>query len=301
MEEAVSSIRLTDDIVLTKQYSVSSDLTLDLNGHELSAAIRSPLFNVDGGTLTLKGGSVSNSGQVGIVTNGGEIVVENGTYTSSSAEVFRVAPQGSVVINDGELTGREGAVTTRGNGDNNGCNGRITVNGGHLTGTDNFAVATNGSSGMGRNVVTINGGTLIGNIQSPGFEAIGVYIANDDDFVMNGGEIIAYGGTGLCQRGGSVTINAGTITANAQDKNGNIVPDGKVGDDATVLEGVSGIVYHKSAKYSGSTGMSLTINGGTIHGEDHSIQALTDEEIPNIYINGGTLIPAYPEAVTEEP
>ena len=223
------------------------------------------------------------------VENGGELTVENGMYSSSAADVIRVGTNGTVTVNGGELTGREGAVTCRDGGST------IVVNRGTLVGTDNFAIATNGSGGMGNNVIEINGGRLEGNIVSAGYEAVGVHVANDDIFVMNGGEIIAYGGTGLCMRAGDVTINGGKITATNVDKNGNVVADGKIGDCPIVMEGCSAVIYHESANYPGKEGMRLTINGGTITGVDHSLQILSNEELPQVFVTGGTLPPAYPE------
>lgn len=239
------------------------------------------------GKITLKGGTASTRGQLAKVEDGGELTIVNGTYASSAADVIRVGTNGSVTVNGGELTGREGAISCRDGGS------RITVNDGVLVGTDNFAVATNGTGGMGNNVIEINGGHLEGNITSPGYEAIGVYIANHDVFVMNGGEIIANGGTGLCMRGGDVTINGGSITATNVDKNGNVVADGKIGDDPTVMEGCSAVIYHESANYPGKEGMKLTIKGGTITGVDHSVEVLSNEETPNVTVTGGRLMPEY--------
>lgn len=223
-----------------------------------------------------------------LARGGGEVVIENGMFESTTSDVIRVE-DGKAVINGGDLTGREGAVYAREGGST------IIVNDGHLTGTDNFAVATNGSNGMGDNHITINGGTFEGNIVSPGYEAIGIYIANNDTFVMNGGDIIAHGGTGICMRGGNVTIKGGKITATNVDKNGNIVADGKIGDDPTVMEGCSAVIYHESANYPGKEGMRLTITGGIITGVDHSVQVLSNEEEPQVFVTGGTFNPAYPE------
>lgn len=286
----MSALTLTGNIALNSRMTVNRDLTLDLAGHKLTAGMTGyPMFSVSGATLTLTGdGEVSNPYFVGFVNNGGTIHVENGTYTSSNQSVFRAQNGGTVIFDDGIATGREGAITCRG------ADNAVTVNGGHLTGLDNFAVATNGSSGMGGNRITINGGVLEGNITSPGYEAIGIYVANDDIFVMNDGEVIAHGGTGLCMRGGDVTINGGSITATGTDKNGNPVADGKIADEGTVMTGVSAIVYHKMTGYSGATKpMKLTVNGGTITGVDYSIQVISDEEHPDITVTGGTLTPAY--------
>ena len=287
----VSALKLTGDISLeNRSYTVDRDLEIDLNGHSMTATYGSPLFQANGGKLTIKGnGTISNKGNVGIASNGGEIIVENGILTSSNQAVFRAGEGGTVTVNGGSLTGQEGAV------DSNNPNGTIVINDGHLTGLDNYAIATNGSSGRGGNVITINGGTLEGNIRSAGYEAIGVYLPNNDTFVMNGGEIIAHGGTGICMRAGDVTINGGTITATNVDKDGNTVADGWIGDKKTVMTGCSAIIYHESANYPGKAGMKLTVNGGTITGVDHSIQVLSNEITPQVFVTGGVLTPAYPE------
>ncbi len=275
---------------MTKSYNVKTDLEIDLNGHSMTSNLNAPIFTANGGKLTLKGGTASNRGQVAIAQNGGSIVVENGTYTSSKRDVFRAETNGTVTINGGTLTGQEGAVVCYSG------KGTIVINGGTLTGVDNFAISTNGSSGNGENSITINGGKLEGNIKSAGYEAIGVYIANNDTFVMNGGEIIANGGTGICMRAGNVTINNGKITATNIDKNGNVVADGKIGDCPVVMTGCSAVIYHESANYPGKTGMKLTVKGGTITGVDHAIQVLSNEAEPQVFVTGGTFTPAYPEA-----
>ncbi len=254
------------------------------------ADVSNPLFSVSGGKLTLTGnGSVSNNGNCGVAQNGGTIEVKNGMYTSATDSAFDALNGGRIIFNGGEATGREGGICAPAG------NGTIEVNGGHLTGLDNFAIATNGSNGRGGNTITVNDGVLEGNIRSAGYEAIGVYIANNDTFVMNGGKIIAHGGTGLCMRSGDVTINGGEIVATNVDKDGNIVADGKIGDDPTVMNGCSAVIYHESANYPGKAGMKLTINGGKITGVDHSLQILSNEELPQVFVTGGSFNPAYPE------
>lgn len=298
LSEADGRIRLTADLSLSKQYGISSDTEIDLNGHAITANRASALFAVSGSgaKLTLKGGSVSNRSQVATAADGGEIVIEDGEYNSSAAAVIRALPYGSVTVNGGELTGREGAIDCRENGGKGGCYAVIVVNDGHLTGIDNYAIATNGSDGMGHNSITVNGGLLEGNIKTAGYEAIGVYIANSDTFTMNGGEIIAHGGTGICMRAGCVNINGGTITATNVDKDGNIVTDGQIGDDPTVMTGCSAIIFHETSNYPGQQGMEmeLYVNGGVITGIDHSIQVLSNAAEPKVYVTGGTLSPAYP-------
>lgn len=247
------------------------------------------MFNVKNeGVLTLQNGEAEANYRLGLAQNGGQIVVESGIYTSKSNAVFEARTNGKVTINGGTITGPEGAVLAPS------ANGIIEVNGGILEGLDNFAISTNGNAGNKGNQITVNDGQLIGNIRSAGYEAIGVYIANQDTFVMNGGSITAYGGTGICMRGGDVTINGGVITATGTDKNGNPVADGKIGDNSVVMTGVSAIVYHKHSDYQ-NAGMKLRVTGGTITGIDKSIDVvgLAEGETADIVVSGGVLTPAY--------
>ena len=222
--------------------------------------------------------------------NGGEIVIENGTYNSTKDVAFSATGEGSkVTMNGGKINAVEGGIGAF-------LKAEVEVNGGEITVSDNFCLFTNGSAGQGGNKITLNGGKLTGNITSPGYEAIGVYIANNDTFVMNGGEILANNGTGLCMRGGNVTINDGKIVATGESGR-----DGKIADDPTIMTDTSAIIYHETANYPGKAGMKLTVNGGRIVSVDHSIQVLSNEAEPQVFVNGGNLTPAYPEPVTEEP
>ena len=286
------NIKLTDNLQLTRSYDIRTDTAIDLNGYKITADLAGPLFTVEEHMLLIvnsgdANGGITNRGIIGIAQNRGHILIDSGEYVSLKQQPFRAEVDGSVTVNGGTLTGQEGAVISREG------HGRIVINGGNLTGLDNFAVATNGTSGWGGNYIEINDGHLEGNITSPGYEAIGVYIANDDTFIMNGGEIVANGGTGLCMRAGTVIINGGSITATNVAKDGHIVADGKIGDDNTVMEGCSGVIYHESANYPGKEGMNLIITGGTITGVDHSIQVLSNEVEPQVRVEGGEQIPPY--------
>jgi hypothetical protein len=288
--EEGGSLQLNGDVTIPSRLTFTTDTEIDLNGHSITASGFSPMINANGAKLTLKGnGSIQNNKRIGVASNGGEIVIENGNYVSTSDVAFEAQSGGKVTFNGGNISSVEGGIIAPSG------NGSIEVNGGHIEASDNFAIATNGSSGRGGNTIMINGGTFEGNIHSSGYEAVGIYIANSDTFIMNGGEIIAHGGTGTCMRGGNVTINNGKVTASNVDKNGNTVADGWIGDKKTVMTGCSAIIYHESANYPGKAGMKLTINGGTITGVDHSVQVLSNEETPQVFVTGGTLTPAYPE------
>ena len=283
------TVELSDDISLSSSVPVTQDTIIDLNGHTIEAALSSALFGVDGAKLTLRGnGTVQNNKWIGSVTNGGRVTIDGGNYVSQN-EAFYANNGGTIIFNGGHISSVECAL-------NAGGNAVVEMNGGTIETSDNMGIATNGSSGRGGNTITMNGGTIDANIRSAGFEAIGVYIANSDKFVMNDGEIIANGGTGLCMRAGEVEIHGGKITATKTNKAGEVVPDGKIADRNSAMVGCAAIIYDEAANYPAKAGMKLTVDGGIITGVDHSVQVLSSEETPQVFVTGGTFTPAYPAA-----
>ena len=278
-----NEVMLDEDLSFSAPVTIDKAFTIDLNGQEIKSVINTPLFNVNGGTLTLKGdGSVNVLNRIGSARNGGKIIIEDGFYVSGDVGFDSVGVGSRVTFNGGELTAVEGGI-----GSFDGA--EIVMNGGEMSISDNFGLFTNGTSGRGNNTITMNGGSIVSNIKSAGYEACGIYIANNDTFIMNGGSVTGNGGCGLLMRGGTVVINDGAITAIA----GTNVP-GWVGDNKTKMN-ASGIIYHESANYPGKEGINLTVAGGVITGVDHSIEILSNEATPNVTVTGGVFSPAYPE------
>ena len=274
------------DFALDEPIVIEQDVTIELNGHTLTGTAASKtanLFTVNSGTLTLKGpGLLTVTGRIAQANDGAEIVIQSGSYESNDV-AFTAGYGGKVTMDGGEIHAVEGGIIAPLG------HGEIEMNDGTIEISDNFAIGTNGTEGRGFNAITINGGLLIGNITSAEYEAIGVYLPNNDTLVVNDGIIQANGGAGICMRAGFVTINGGEIMAST----GSHVP-GYIGDKKTKMN-ASGIIYDYNANYPGRAGMSLTINGGTITGADHAVEVLSDEETPNVTVNGGSFTPAYPE------
>ena len=282
-------ITLETDLALDKKFVVSKDTVIDLNGYDITADLETELFTVNGKKLTLKGsGSIQNAKWIAQIVNGGEVIIESGSYITNY-EGFKAVGAGSkITMNGGYVKTRECSLYAK-------QGAAIEFNDGLIETVDNMGLGTNGSSGNGGNTIVMNGGKIDANIESAGYEAIGIYIANNDTFVMNGGEVVANGGTALCMRAGDVTINDGILTATGVNKSGEPVSDGKIADCPTVMTGVSSVIYHEKANYPGKEGMCLTINGGKITGVDHSVEVLSNEETPNVHVEGGTFVPPYPE------
>ena len=279
---------LMSDLTFGEQLTVDKEFELDLGGNTLTSTLGTnskPLFKVDGGKLTIKGdGNITATKRIAEAVNGGEIVIESGTFTAGDVAICSTGEGSKVTLNGGSISAVEGGIGAFDKGE-------IEVNDGHIECSDNFALFTNGSNGRGGNTIVMNGGEMIGNITSDGYEAIGIYIANNDTFIMNGGSVVGNGGAGLLMRAGTVTINGGSITGQPSENR----PSGSVGwiGDNKVKMSQSGIIYHESANYPGKAGMNLTINGGIITGDAYSLEVLSNEVEPAVTVTGGEFTPAY--------
>lgn len=279
-----NEVELSNDVTIPTSLFADHDVTINLNGNKLTSNADGYAIVANGAKVIITGnGELASNTRLAQAQNGGEIVIENGTFNSGDVAFSALGEGSKVTMNGGDLTAFDGGIGAFDGGE-------IEMNSGTITGIDNFALFTNGTAGRGGNTITMNGGKLVGNIRSDGYEAVGIYIANNDTFVMNDGEIIANNGCGILMRAGDVTINGGTITAT-----GEAGTTGWVGDNKTKMS-KSAVIYHESANYPGKAGMSLYIGGGTFNGVDHALEILSNEATPNVTVAGGTFNPAYPEA-----
>lgn len=278
MIENGGNIDLDEDITSPRSFIVENDTTIDLQGHKISTTAN-VLFATYGAKLTIKNGELVGSKVLGVAREGGEIVLESGSFTSGNVAFASIGEGSKLTMNGGEIICLEGGLGAYENAE-------IEMNAGRIIGIDNFPIFTNGTSGDGGNTIVMNGGELIGRIKSAGYEACGVYIANDDHFTMNGGVIYAENGCGILQRGGTVVLNDGEVTATGSGGTG------WVGDDKRKMS-ESAVIFDEKAGYPGAPGMSLTIKGGKFTGVAHSLEILSDAAEPNVTVTGGEFIPAY--------
>ena len=182
-------------------------ITLDLNGHAISNSRTAVLNN---GNLTICDSSEKKSGVIKSTGNVG-IGVGDNSYTT---------------IEYANIQSQEGAVIT-----SYSTGATIIIKDGVFSAADNSVVAGNGSKRDGNaNAITINGGTFIGNIQSSGFIACGIYAPWKDIITVNGGNFTVNNGIGIVARAGQVTVNGGTFTCTGSAKGG--VGDKKFDMDA---------------------------------------------------------------------
>ena len=283
-------LKFTDDLTLTSSINIpeGKEVIVNLQGQTITSNVATA-FTVDGGKLTIGNGNVTGSQRAVVVSNGGEVVVEDGNYTTTRAgQVMNVQGKGSLLtINGGTFNSQEVCAMPFDGAE-------LVINDGNFNTIDNFAIGTNGTTGRGKNTITINKAILNCDIESDGYEACGIYVANDDKVIVGKNvEINVLNGCGILMRAGEVEVKKGVKINITTDKGNDFT--GWVGDNKTKMT-QSGIIYHESANYPGKQGMKLTVDDGvTISAINHSIEILSNEETPNVKIGTGNYNPSYPE------
>ena len=132
--DAGGTVTLDDDY--TGNFTVSDTVTLDLNGHKITAAASTAAIKVaSGGNLTVNGGESGEiiSADYFAILNNGTLTINGGIYESTNDDVA-VYNNGTATLNGGSYTGNYGAVS-------NYNNAKMTINGGNykiLSLGDNF-------------------------------------------------------------------------------------------------------------------------------------------------------------------
>ena len=250
---------------------IDKSMTLDFAGNTYSTTA-SYAFVADAATLTLTDSTataevtedkiVETSGnsvqarRIGQAVNNGTIVIESGNYQSTDTAFWAggKTEAGHVVMNGGYINAQEFGLAIGGEGST------LEVNDGIIYTNDNAIMGGNGSAGYGGTTMTINGGTFIGNIQSSGYIACGIYHPQAGTLTVNGGDFYINNGIGILMRGGEGTITGGTITTTGN-------ASGKVGD-SKVLPSCYGAAIDLQAKYPAVDSCRMDITGGTISVEE---------------------------------
>lgn len=263
----VEDVDLVEPITITPKMSATADgdaaqytITVDLNGKKVTCASGNAFVNMDpNAKLVIKNGEIEAKYAVAHAA-GGKVVVESGTYKSTSNAALSVGDNGVLVVNGGSFVGPEGAVIT---GKAQGS--EIEINGGTFSATDNLVLAGNGSKTNDDNAVrteanhiTVNGGTFNGAIKSSGYIAGGIYSPWKDVWTLNGGTFNVTNGCGICARAGQVTIGENVVF------NVSGTTAGWVGDKKSSVP-CAAIVYDESANYPGQDETSkITVNSAVI-------------------------------------
>lgn len=243
--EAGESVVLENDLKVQSALNIASgnNVTIDLNGKNVTTDPNTSFASVSDGTLTLTGGTVTASNNVAKVSGKGAVVIDGGTYESTASNAIYAEKGGKVTVNGGEIKAQE-CVFAAVDG------GEMTINDGTFTAKDNMVIGTNGREKYAGSIITINGGIFNGNIKSANYIACGVYVANDDTVIINGGTFNITDGAGVVMRAGRTTIGKNVVI---NLTNTGEITSGKVGDSTINISTPSYLVKDTKSNYPGAS------------------------------------------------
>lgn len=191
---------MSGNITLTDTLSINNKkLSIDLNGHTITAANNQRAFNINGGTLEIKD-SVGNG-----------IIQGNGTVTGSGGAIHMEGSGSALTISGGTI---QGFTTSTSGGGVYMSDGTFNMTGGAIencTASEGAGVKMYPGSGN-TCTFTMSGSAEIKNCSNDG---VSIAWSGTSKFIMNGGTIDNNKGYGLWTSSGSNTeilLNGGTIT-----------------------------------------------------------------------------------------
>lgn len=218
-------VRLTKDIVMTKAVTVNNgnSLTIDLNGHTLTAAANSQAFRIQGGALTIEDsigtGVIQGSGTV--TGNGGAIWMSSSdsnnalTLTGGTIRGFTATDGGGVYVDGGSFEMSGGTISAC-NATNAG--GGVYVSSGSFKMSGGSIEDCTAHEGAGVKVYASNGKTASfsmtgGEIQNCNTDGVSIYAigSGTSEFTMTGGTIEDNGGYGVWVDNGSAVMSRGSV------------------------------------------------------------------------------------------
>ena len=246
-------VRLTKDIVMTKAVTVNNgnSLTIDLNGHTLTAAANSQAFRIQGGALTIEDsigtGVIQGSGTV--TGNGGAIWMSSSdsnnalTLTGGTIRGFTATDGGGVYVDGGSFEMSGGTISAcnatnagggvyvssgsfkMSGGTISACNatnagGGVHVSSGSFDMSDGSIENCTAHEGAGVKVYASSGETASfsmkgsGEIKNCNTDGVSIFARGNgiSKFTMDGGTIEDNGGYGVRVDAGSAEMRGGSVT-----------------------------------------------------------------------------------------
>ena len=115
--ETTCEVALEKDITLTSALTLKSgSLILDLNGYNISGSMSGFLFEVSGGSLTVKdsmgSGSMSNTSGGAISLSSGVLNISGGTFRGTKSSI--TSSGGTMNLSGGNFSGTDSCITSTG-------------------------------------------------------------------------------------------------------------------------------------------------------------------------------------------
>lgn len=217
-------VRLTENIMMTGAVTVNNGnrLTIDLNGHTLTAAENSRAFFIQNGALTIE-----DSGSTGVIQGSGTVTGNGGaiwmsssdsnnalTLTGGTIRGFTATDGGGVYVSGGSFKMTDGTISTC-NATNAGggvyvSSGSFEMSGGSIencTAHEGAGVKVLASSGKAS--FSMSGSGEIKNCNQDGVSIAA--IGGTSEFSMSGGTIEDNSGFGVWVDNGSAVMSGGSV------------------------------------------------------------------------------------------
>lgn len=252
LEAAVTAAKSGQTVSLEKNAQLTAVLpitgnkaiTIDLNGNTITGADQAIVIeignketNTDTSVLTLTDSAgtgkvicheTANKAAICVRTGAG-MVTKNVTLefadTVTSNVNAMIQTQGSLILESGtKITSTEAGVTVLGE------KGKITINDGvEITGKA-YAIAGNGSNGLGGTEIIINGGKMTSS------EGAAIYHPQEGTLVLNGGEITGKTGVQLCAGSLNIPKNSSVVVkgTGTDEREGREPGDGLISDGSAI-------------------------------------------------------------------
>ena len=276
-------ITLTNDVDISETgYEVDGNITLDLNGFTLTAA------NTAGGCITVPAGSSltlqdSSEGASGVIqtdtpyqqgsADGGIIRVTGGTFTMEGGNINTVCTTPS---NNGQF-----AVTV-------GSGGSVVIDSGKIE-AGWYAISGNGNDKTESSSITINGGELVSTAD------YALYLPHNGETTITGGVVTGAAG-GVAIRRGTLTVNGGTIASEGTSNTGEW-SDGTGGmGNAAINVGDNKLYGDTTVNISGGNftaareAVSVKVGEGSSFKADVSITGGTFADDVSVYVPTGYVV-----------
>lgn len=217
-------VRLTEDIVMTGAVTVNNGnrLTIDLNGHTLTAAANSQAFRIQNGALTIE-----DSGSTGVIQGSGTVTGNGGaiwmssndsnnalTLTGGTIRGFTATDGGGVYVSGGSFEMSGGTISACNAANAGGgvyvSSGSFEMSGGSIencTAHEGAGVKVLASSGKAS--FSMSGSGEIKNCNQDGVSIAA--IGGTSEFSMSGGTIEDNSGFGVWVDNGSAVMSGGSV------------------------------------------------------------------------------------------
>ena len=220
----VCKIRLAADTVMTVAVTVDSgkSLTIDLNGHTLTAAENSQAFRIQNGALTIE-----DSGSTGVIQGSGTVTGNGGaiwmsssdsnnalTLTGGTIRGFTATDGGGVYVSGGSFKMTDGTISACNAANAGGgvyvSSGSFEMSGGSIENcTAHEGAGVNVLASSGKASFSMSGSGEIKNCNQDGVSIAA--IGGTSEFSMSGGTIEDNSGFGVWVDNGSAVMSGGSV------------------------------------------------------------------------------------------